>query len=708
MTRTKQPLQIWLTAIAIMLIALIPRLSQLNDFYTIDEAYHWQFRVEQFSKALAAGDWAATNQTGHPGVTTMWLGSLGRWLGQQAGIERQGFAGIGADYLAMLRLPLAIVNSLGAGFGFLLLSRLLRWPEAALAGFLWATSPFLVGFGRLLHLDGLLTTWMALSTLALLVSFQKKHRERYLMLAGMFAGLALLTKAPSLILLPFSGLAIAILCTLPAHGQLSLRDCQQRLRSNLPTLFRSYLIWLGTAVLVVFACWPAMWVGPLTAYGSVIREIINNGGQPHDSGNYFFGQEVAVPGPLFYPTVILLRTTPLTLLALLGGVITVAVALLTKRLHLLIGEQPADERQYPMRTVLVLITFVFVFGLLMTLQAKQLDRYLLPIWPMLEILAAIVLVGVTRILLRQREAWHTQRLHQQMLGRMANRKPAKPPYVVLILLTLSLFGSTIQPLIGLHPYYLAYYNPLVGGGPTAEHTILVGIGEGMDQVGAWLANRPDLDRGIVLSWISPTLAPFVPTISYTRDLRPAFLSQRTSYAVLYVRSVQHGESRVAEAIVRQTLPLHTVRINGIPYATIHQLARPYTTPVDVIFDQSIHLRGYSVEQKNGTLTIIPSWNIRTNYRGGTMVFAHVLNEAGQRVSQIDIPLDQGMFANWQAGQQFDEILPLALPTDPGEYRVVIGTYTPEGTRLPITQGTALPEQIAGPHALELLRFRVGE
>ena len=111
----------WLLVLGLALAALIPRTAGLNDFYTIDEGYHWPGRVERFSNALAAGDWAATNQSGHPGVTTMWLGALGRQLAFALGIADPGWAGGGATYLALLRLPLAIVNSLAILAGYALL-----------------------------------------------------------------------------------------------------------------------------------------------------------------------------------------------------------------------------------------------------------------------------------------------------------------------------------------------------------------------------------------------------------------------------------------------------------------------------------------------------------------------------------------------------------------------------------------------------------
>ncbi|NJM08882.1 hypothetical protein HC891_25830, partial [Candidatus Gracilibacteria bacterium] len=73
-------------ALTLVLLALLPRTFGLADFLTTDEAYHWIERTERFSDAVSTGQWHATIQTGHPGVTLMWLGSLG------LAIERWAFA----------------------------------------------------------------------------------------------------------------------------------------------------------------------------------------------------------------------------------------------------------------------------------------------------------------------------------------------------------------------------------------------------------------------------------------------------------------------------------------------------------------------------------------------------------------------------------------------------------------------------------------
>ena len=73
----------WLLPVLIFLVAFGLRLAPLNRYVTPDEPA-WVYRSIRFSQALASGNLAEIPATGHPGVTTMWLGSLGvqihRWL----------------------------------------------------------------------------------------------------------------------------------------------------------------------------------------------------------------------------------------------------------------------------------------------------------------------------------------------------------------------------------------------------------------------------------------------------------------------------------------------------------------------------------------------------------------------------------------------------------------------------------------------------
>ena len=48
-------------------------------------------------------------------------------------------------------------------------------------------------------------------------------------------------------------------------------------------------------------------------------------------------------------------------------------------------------------------------------------------------------------------------------------------------------------LIAVRPYPLSYYNPLLGGGATASRWLLVGWGEGLDQVAVYLNAQDGAD-----------------------------------------------------------------------------------------------------------------------------------------------------------------------------------------------------------------------
>jgi 4-amino-4-deoxy-L-arabinose transferase-like glycosyltransferase len=553
-----------------------------------------------------------------------------------------------------------------------LLRRLLHPSIALLAALLWAGSPFLVAHARLLHLDATVTSLIALSLLALLVAFRADRPQRAMvLLSGELAGLALLTKAPSLTLLPFVGLWLWVWYILRIESTSGLA----RIAQSLLMALRWYALWLGTALLVVFVAWPAMWVAPLQSVGSVINEVIGNGGEEHHSGNFFWGLAVGDPGPWFYLAVVLWRSMPWTLLGL--------GALLVARRQIVQLHAP-QQRQLAVLTLRTLAVFSGYFLILMSLLPKKFDRYLLPIWPALEILAA---AGLVVALL-----WLGQRF-----GSVVQRRMQRSGLVLLVVVLSATLGWY-------HPYYVAAFNPLVGGGTSAEKVMLVGWGEGYEVVGEWLSQRPDLDQGPVLAWIPPSLAPFVPEQTLVRDLRPAYLTQPSSYAVRYVRSVQRQESTIADQFVLQSPALFTVQRFGITYATVHQLPRPFTNAVDARFESGLHLRGYTQAQVGTTLVITPSWSVESEQPGGQFVFVHLLDQSGQRIAQFDAPLDNGDFTAWQVGQQFATRLQLALPADlpAGEYTIALGVYDLNtGARHRLLTGQRLPEQLAGPEALHL-------
>lgn len=640
-------------SLLLALIAMAPRVIGLADFLTTDEVYHWIDRTARFAQALESGRWADTILTGHPGVTTMWLGVVGRGL--EAWFGSDGAAPPLLAHLAWLRLPSAIVHALIVGMAFLIIRPIIGLRPALLMGLFWATTPYLIAHSRVLHLDALLTDWVVLSLLLLLLyGFREPQRHPWrwpLFLSGGCAGLALLTKGPALILLPFIGLALLYL--VPADGW-SIRAMVQRILAAL----RIYALWLGCALIVVAICWPALWADPARALSRYIAEITTNGGRPNGDGQFFWGQAIGDPGPFFYLVANLFRTTPGMLIGLL------AIPLVRW------GHFSSSAR----RSIGVLVAFILFWTLIMTLGPKKFDRYVLPTWPALLILAAL---GWDALLNR--------------IGQVQWRRVVASTLVV----------CECALVVWFHPYYLSYYNPLLGGGRVAQQLFLIGWGEGMDQVGAYLRSRSDLSYGPVLSALGPTLQPFVPV-----DVRDVSDYGRlpANYAVVYLESIQRAADPALYAKLQQTHPLTTITIHGIEYATIYQLPRPFAQPLPAQFGDSLAIHGYTLEQQPGQLILTLAWDVRRQPSADYLVFVHLIDANGQRVAQIDLPPggDAPPTSAWEPGRQVAVPFPIGIPADlpAGSYRLLIGVYDPaSGTRLPLQGVPPADPALAGNDAL---------
>ena len=694
-----------LITLLIGVVALLPRVLGLADFMTTDEVYHWISRVERFSDAIAAQQWAATVQTGHPGVTIMWLGSLGLALEHVAIAHGWTQVATPVEHLAWLRLPSALLQALLIPLGYQLLRRLVAPATALVAALLWATSPYMIAHARLLHLDALLTAFVTFSLLLLLVATNNQRRMvagagRAMSVFGGWAllgsaacaGLALLTKGPALILLPSAGLLLL--------WRLRAASLGERLRRTIAW----YLLWLAVAALVVLLVWPALWVDPGRALGTYVEEIVSNGGRPNGDGQFFMGQAVDDPGPLFYPVADLFRMTPATMLGLLALPLVFlrmtkaersttddqlkqpssqADAATTAADRAALQQPPASffPRQDERGTLLALAAFALFWTVVMTLGPKKFDRYVLPTWPALLVLSA---AGWSALLA----------VGAPLLARRAAVLRWVPAGLLLVL-------QCSQPTL-YHPYYLSYYNPLLGGGAVAQRTLLIGWGEGMDQVGAYLRARPDIQQGPVLSALGLTLRPFVPVP--VRDVTNLGKGA-ANYAVVYRESIQRAANPAIYAMIQQTLPLHTVTIHGIDYAWIYQLPKPFDRALPARFGEALQLRGVTLTQAAGQLTLTPAWDVRGHPATDYQVFLHLLDSSGKRVAQIDIAPRGGggrPTSTWQPGEQIAVPLLLPLPANlpSGEYQLTMGLYDlATGERLQLVEGGAANPAYAGRDAL---------
>lgn len=676
--------------------ALVPRAFGHNAIVTVDEAYHWFDRVNIFLGAMVRGHYADTNIIGHPGVTTMWLGALGTLLRDM--LAAWGMAAPDGSALdrELVRLPIAIVTSLCVALAFPLLRRLFGRPVALLAALFWLADPFMVAHSQLLHLDALLTSFVMLALLCALVATDDRRPTtgdgrnhpvtmssghlvkswRMWIASGVCGGLALLTKSPSIILLPMIGLILIADCRLQIADW---RAGHVRLSSVVLRRLGILLVWVAVAVAVWFALWPAAWVNPLGAVGRMLRQAEADGGSPHGWGNFFWGQTVSDPGPLFYPVALLLRLTPW---ATLGAVLLPLVLWLRTKAERRRTKENAraivssgHRVTHDGRALLILTIFILAFMAMMTIPPKKFDRYLLPVFPAIDIMAAAGLVGILdcRLVIAD---WMRKQLA------IHNLHHAIPWFLIITLLAANLAWY--------HPYELAYYNQLFGGGPTAARVIPIGWGEGYEQVAAYINAQPNGRDHPVAAWFEPVLRP-----NLDNAVVPLAWIDRpggVDYAMLYIDQIQRRD--VPEAIdkLQKLTPIHTVRIHGIDYAYIYQLPQPVSVPRPADFGDAIHLRGYDMNastiQSSGVLTLTLHWQAAAPVEKDYTMFIHVLNGRGEKVGQADVPpgAPRAPTSAWQTGHYIDAVQTIPVQVDQltDRYWIAIGLYDPQTfARLPL-------------------------
>jgi hypothetical protein len=576
--------QTFLILLVLFLAGWLPRVLALDRFVTADER-RWLTRSANFYQALTHGDWPHTFQREHPGVTIMWAGTLGflrtypayaqeapgQFVWEREALEEWLYAQTAHTPLELLaagRWWVVLAVALTIAACFLPLRRLIGASAAILATLFIAWEPFFLALSRQLHPDGLVTSLTLLALLLFLAWLYGGRRWRYLASSAVIMGLAWLTKTPAIFLVPTGGL-LAAGCWLLAARSKPAASRQQ-------PIVTGFILWGALATVTFVALWPAMWLDPL---GTLLRMSaeMSEYVEGHVNPNFFLGQSTADPDARFYPVAYWVRTTPATVVGLLA-----MIPFLWRR------SRPFDQPTVR-QTAGGLLLFAFVFALGMTVGAKKFDRYLLPAFPALDVLAALGWVAVGD--------WVTRRF-----GRALTPSPAHPLTWSPFLVVFALHGL---PGFLHYPYYLTYYNPLAGGAAAAERWIMVGWGEGLDQAAAWINEQPEGETARVVSWygdgpLSYFLQSREPVASFWS---PEFWLD-VDYAVVYISQWQRQIPDWATSeYFRNATPAHVVTIQGQEVARIYDLRAvdpPEFTALHrkraSALDDQLRLAGYQLGQ----------------------------------------------------------------------------------------------------------------
>jgi len=133
--------------------------------------------------------------------------------------------------------------------------------------------------------------------------------------------------------------------------------------------------------------------------------------------------------------------------------------------------------------------------------------------------------------------------------------------------------------VATHPYGFNYYNPMLGGAPSAQTVMMIGLGEGMDQIANKLNADPAHVGGKVLTsaW-RPPLTYFVDNMTVsTVDLRGSRALLAWANADFYVRYITADQRGVVPDAMLDYFdalpPIATVRLSGLWYGAVYDLRR---------------------------------------------------------------------------------------------------------------------------------------
>jgi hypothetical protein len=244
-------------------------------------------------------------------------------------------------------------------------------------------------------------------------------------------------------------------------------------------------------------------------------------------------------GWIFYPLVLVWRSTPLVLIG-------IALALWAW----------FADREITEVNAKFLALFALGFLVFMTIAGKKFDRYLLPALPSL-----ILVAGWGWAQFAARLKWF----------QLANWRP-----VALFGLVGALQLASALPT---YPYYLSYYDPLMGGSGRAPQTMMLGWGEGLDQAANYINYQPDVQPGDAASWYSVSFnlmtsaaADDIPVaLKLSQPQLGALLAKK--YLVIYIHQRQRGTPQNLLHALQDLEPEKRIVINGIEYVRIYNLQK---------------------------------------------------------------------------------------------------------------------------------------
>lgn len=494
--------------ITLFLIAFLPRIWNCEKHINCDGAKFWFGRCTRFIQAVKEGEFTSTFQAPHPGVTLMWIAGASLHISEKLGYKSN------TSRIFAAKLPIVFITSIFCLLLFHILKNVFDKRVAILAFLFCAFEPHFLAHCREFQLDALLTSFMSLSLLFYIYFLQSK-KCLYLCFCALCNALGVLTKLPALLLLPL-------------FASLSLYNFWNKKKEFLRYTCIFLLIFSFTLFI-----WPIMWKDPFFALKGMIfpsaqlmelkkdlkfgdNTLIESIRIPHWN-NFFLGRIVKDPGPFFYPLVFLFNMGEITSLLFFAAIIYFLFYKKDKRLF-------------------CIFFYIFFVALTLTFAQKKLTRYMLPTFPVINVLCACFIVYAFS---------------------------AKKKFF-LSLSSLCVFLHIFFSLL-LHPYYLAHYNRLFFSPKSAQHVFFIGWGEGLEKAALYINQKENSKNLKVATWYEDVFRLF----SNSRVYGLSF-AEEADYIILYINQIQRNLFPNVLKKYEGKMPEHVIKINGIEYCKIYK------------------------------------------------------------------------------------------------------------------------------------------
>ncbi|MBI2331440.1 MAG: glycosyltransferase family 39 protein, partial [Chloroflexi bacterium] len=465
----------------LIVVFLAPRLAGIGDFVTLDEP-SWLSQGANFYYALGQRELENTVYEYQPAVTTMTIISLGMLL------YFPEYRGFGQGYLdyekgrldpfmvqhgkdpLMLLIYSRVIQVFVLLVLFLVLYFLLQKffpkPVAIFALVFAMFDPFYLSQHRLMDHEGMVSLFVLISLAAFALYLFKERKFAFLILSGVAAGFASLSKSSSIAML--AALGVMLLWRM-------IQDRGQGWGKAFVDALKSFGIWFAILVVTYFVFWPGMWVAPgkmlYTVYGNAFSYAFQGARlkitEELDVAQFSLNTRLGDIWDVF--KILLYRTTPVTWLGVLLG-----FALPFTR----DPEQAPRNRLFFTLLLTNAIAFILLIGIA---QGRNSPHYILSSYLSFNLLAGLGWFHAAE--------WLVKRFPSvRRAGQVA----------LLSAVMLAQVGSALVN----YPYYFTYRNPILAAAGWYNEFPHFPYCEGLELAAHYLAELPNAENATVFSYYS--------------------------------------------------------------------------------------------------------------------------------------------------------------------------------------------------------------